>query len=394
MKDVLQTALRLLPLYCVLILCSTCALGQTETGQITGTISDATGAILVGAKVAAKSAGTGVTRETTTNSVGIYTIPGLRPDTYDVTVEATGFKKLVRRVEVAVGSNNEISAQLEIGTTTQTVEVSGSAEAIIVNTEDQTLSQVITSEQLNSLPTDPTRNPYALVATAGNVTEDCNSTRGAAPTNGCGYAINGLRSASTGILLDGAENVNTFTASVGQQVPLDSVAEFSVLTNNFTAEYGRASGGVVNLVTKSGGNAFHGSAYEFNRVAALSANTFQNDATGTPKGGFTRNNFGFSVGGPAIKNKLFFFNNTEWIRVRSSSPTSATIIDPASVAGLAPASQAFFAAYGTTLVPGLKTLASGPCASVANSPTCDAVSYNVPADAGGGAPQNTTEEVA
>jgi len=391
MKDVLQTALRLLSLYCVLILCSTCALGQTETGQITGTISDATGAILVGAKVAAKSAGTGVTRETTTNSVGIYTIPGLRPDTYDVTVEATGFKKLVRRVEVAVGSNNEISAQLEIGTTTQTVEVSGSAEAIIVNTEDQTLSQVITSEQLNSLPTDPTRNPYALVATAGNVTEDCNSTRGAAPTNGCGYAINGLRSASTGILLDGAENVNTFTASVGQQVPLDSVAEFSVLTNNFTSEYGRASGGVVNLVTKSGGNAFHGSAYEFNRVAALSANTFQNDATGTPKGGFTRNNFGFSLGGPAIKNKLFFFNNTEWIRVRSSAPQQLTILDPASIPLLAPASQAFFAAYGK-LAPGVATIKSGSCGG--SGLTCDQVSFSVPSDAGGGNPQNTWMEVA
>jgi hypothetical protein len=93
----------------------------------------------VGAKVAAKSASTGVTRETTTNSAGIYTIPGHRPDTYEVTVEATGFKKLVRRVDVAVGSNNEIPAQLEVGSASQTVEVTGSAESIIVNTENQTL---------------------------------------------------------------------------------------------------------------------------------------------------------------------------------------------------------------------------------------------------------------
>src|SRR5712671_4839211 len=309
MNGVLQTTLRLVSLACILFLLSSGAFAQTETGQITGTVTDATGAVVVGASVAAKSVSTGVTRETSTNSAGIYTISSLRPDTYEVSVEATGFKKLVRRVQVAVGSNNEIPAQLEIGTASQTVEVSGSGEVVTVDTEDQTLSQVITAEQLNSLPTDPTRNPYALVATAGNVTEDCNSTRGASSANGCGYAINGLRSASTGILLDGAENVDTFTASVGQQIPLDSVAEFSVLTNNFTSEYGRASGGVVNLVTKSGSNTFHGSAYEFNRVSALSANTFQNDSTGTPKGIFTRNNFGFSVGGPAIKNKLFFFNN-------------------------------------------------------------------------------------
>jgi len=392
MNGVLQTTLRLVSLACILFLLSSGAFAQTETGQITGTVTDATGAVVVGASVAAKSVSTGVTRETSTNSAGIYTISSLRPDTYEVSVEATGFKKLVRRVQVAVGSNNEIPAQLEIGTASQTVEVSGSGEVVTVDTEDQTLSQVITSEQLNSLPTDPTRNPYALVATAGNVTEDCNSTRGASSANGCGYAINGLRSASTGILLDGAENVDTFTASVGQQIPLDSVAEFSVLTNNFTSEYGRASGGVVNLVTKSGSNTFHGSAYEFNRVSALSANTFQNDSTGTPKGIFTRNNFGFSVGGPAIKNKLFFFNNTEWIRVRSSSPQQLTILDPASIPLLAPASQAFFAAYGK-LAPGVATLNSGPCGG-GSGLTCDQVSFSVPSDAGGGNPENTWMEVA
>jgi outer membrane receptor protein involved in Fe transport len=367
------------------------AWAQSETGQITGTITDATGAVVSDAKVTAKAASTGLTRETTTNSAGIYTIASLRPDAYEVTVEATGFKKLARRVEVAVGSNNEVSAQLEVGVRTETVEVLGFAEAVAVNTEDQTLSQVITSEQLNSLPTDPTRNPYALVATAGNVTEDCNSTRGAAPTGGCGYSINGLRSASTDILLDGAANVNTFTASVGQTIPLDSVAEFSVLTNDFTSEYGRASGGVVNLITKSGGNAFHGSAYEFNRVSRLSSNTFQNDSTGTPKSTFTRNNFGFALGGPAIKNKLFFFNNAEWIRVRSSALQQLTILDPVSIPLLAPASQAFFAAYGK-LAPGVTTLKSGSCGG--SGLTCDQVAFAAPSDAGGGNPQNTTMEVA
>src|ERR1700730_14115376 len=178
MKHV-RTTFKIISLSFVLFLGPILALGQTETGQITGTISDGTGAIVVGAKVAAKSVSTDATRETTTNGSGNYTISGLKPDTYEVTVEATGFKKLVRRVQVAVGSNNDLSAQLEIGSAAETVEVSGTSEAVTVNTENQTLSEVITSEQLNSLPTDPTRNPYALVATAGNVTEDCNSTRGA-----------------------------------------------------------------------------------------------------------------------------------------------------------------------------------------------------------------------
>jgi outer membrane receptor protein involved in Fe transport len=363
--------------------------GQTDTGRISGTITDATGSVIVGAKVVAKSLNSGTTRETTTNSAGLYTIPSLKPDTYDVTVEAAGFTSLTERVVVTVGSQMEMSAQLEVGKATTVVEVTASEGAATVNTQDQTLSEVITSQQIDMLPTSPTRNPYALVGTSGNVAEDTNSM-----TRGAGFAINGQRSASTNILLDGSENVDTFTAGVGQTVPLDSVQEFSVLTSNFGAEYGRASGGVVNLVTKSGTNTFHGSAYEYNRVSALSSNTFQNDATDTPKGVFTRNDFGFALGGPIKKDKLFFFNNTEWIRVRSSAPTDYTIIDPASVASLAPASQAFFTAYGK-LASNVRTIATGPCSTtVVNSPTCDTIVFAVPSDAGGGNPQNTWMEVA
>jgi outer membrane receptor protein involved in Fe transport len=383
-----RTALRLVSLSFVLLLSSVWAFGQTESGQITGTITDATGATVTGAKIIAKAVSTGLTRQTTTNSAGIYTIPSLKPDAYDVTVEASGFQTYAERVQVSVGSEIVASLQLTVGSTTQTVEVTGTSEATEVNTENQTLSEVITAREIELLPTSPTRNPYALVGISGNVAEDNSSMRGA------GFAINGQRSASTDILLDGAENVDSFTSSVGQKVPLDSVQEFSVLTNNFTAEFGRASGGVVNLVTKSGTNAFHGSAYEYNRVSALSANTFQNDATGTPKGVFTRNNFGFAVGGPVIKKKLFFFNNTEWIRVRSASPTDYTIIDPGSVASLAPASQAFFTAFGK-LAPNVHTIASGPCSTTAAvSPICDTIVFGVPSDAGGGAPENTTLEVA
>jgi hypothetical protein len=364
------------------------AVGQTDTGRITGTVSDSTGAVVVGAKVVVKSAASGTTRETATNSAGIYTVPGLKPDTYEVTVSASGFESVARKVDVPVGGTLDASVQLKIGNATTTVEVVGTTDANSVNTENQTMSQTITEQQLTELPTSPTRNPYALVATSGNVTEDMQSARGA------GFAINGQRSASTDILLDGAENVDTFTASVGQPVPLDSVQEFSVLTNNFGAEYGRASGGVVNLVTKSGTNTYHGSAYEYNRLSALSSNTEQNNQTNTPKGVFTRNDFGFAVGGPIKKDKLFFFNNTEWIRVRSNASTFASIIDPASYSSLAPASQAFFSQYGK-LASNVKTVQSGPCdASIAGGPTCDEVAYNVPLDSGGGNPQNTWEEVA
>ena len=364
-----------------LFLCATVVLAQTETGQITGTVRDQSGGVVVGAKVVVKAVATGTSRDATTNTAGIYTIAGLRPDNYDLTIEASGFAKFTQRVLVTVGSSSDMSPQLQIGSTATSIEVSETA--VVVNTENQTQSQVVTSQQLGNLPTSPTRNPYALVAISGNVAEDTNSNRGA------GFSINGARSSSTSILLDGAENVDAFTASVGQTVPLDSVQEFSVLTNNFTAEFGRASGGVVNVVTKSGTNEFHGSGYEYNRVSALSSNTFNNNATDTSKGIFTRNNFGFSAGGPLKKDKLFVFNNTEWTRVRSSTSEDFSIVDPNSYSALASASQAFFKQYGT-LSPGVRTIKTVPCSTL----TCDAVSYSVPADAGGGSPQNTWMEVA
>ena len=370
------------------VLCSVCAFGQTESSQITGTITDTSGAVVKDAKVEAKSVNNGFTRQVTTNGSGSYTIPGLKADTYEVTVDLAGFQKVSKKVSLAVGTTVEVSLQLTVGAETTVVEVTASNEGNEVNTVNQTLSQTVTSSEIDLLPTSPTRNPYALVGTSGNVVEDTSSNRGA------GYAINGMRSSSTDILLDGAENVSAFTATVGQVVPLDSVQEFSVLTNGFTAEYGRAAGGVVNLVTKSGTNAFHGSAYEYNRVSALSSNTYQNDANAITKGVFTRNNFGFAVGGPIIKNKLFFFSNTEWIRVRSVAPQTFAIIDPSSYSTLAPASQAFFAAAGKLGT--VQTLATGPCSGppVPATLICDEISFNAPSDAGGGAPQNTWEEVA
>jgi hypothetical protein len=145
---------------------------------------------------------------------------------------------------------------------------------------------------------------------------------------------------------------------VGQSVPLDSVQELRVMTSNFTAEYGRAGGGIINIITKSGTNHVHGSLYEFNRVSALSSNTYQNDAFDLPKPAFTRNQFGYSIGGPILKNKLFFFNSTEWIRVRSNATETQSILDPAFLTqpGVSPNTQAFFDAYGSHLRPGIQVL--------------------------------------
>ncbi len=395
-----RTALRILSLVAILALCSVWVFAQTETGTIVGVVTDKTGAVVAGASITVKSVNTGATRSGTTSSAGEYTITNLKPDLYEVTIEKTGFQKYVNQVHVQIGSKVDNSAQLAVTGSSTTVEVTASGEVATVNTENQTLSQVVNSKSLEQLPT-LTRNPYDLVGTSGNVTPD-NTGSG----RGAGYQLNGQRADSTDILLDGAENVDLFTASVGQSVPLDSVQEFSVLTNNFSAEYGRASGGVVNVATKSGTNAFHGTAYEFNRVAALSSNTYNNDANGTPKGGFTRNQFGYSIGGPIIKNKLFFFSSTEWTRVRSNATVNWDITDPAFLAlpGVSSQTKAYFNKYGAT-VPGLQVLSKVNWGQALNktsncplldcsSPFGEVVQYNAPADAGGGLPQNTYSTVA
>ncbi len=389
---------RLISLFVIVTLISVWAFGQAESGAIDGIVTDKTGAVVVGATVTATSVDTGLVRTTTTGSAGEYAITNLQPKLYNITIEAKGLQKYTQQIKVGVGSMNDVSAKLAVTGAATTVEVTGSAETAVVNTENQTLSQTINSQQMVDLPT-LTRNPYDLVATAGNVTEDNNSDRGA------GYAINGARSADTDILLDGGENVDLFTATVGQSVPLDTVQEFSVLTNNFTAEYGRAGGGVVNVATKSGTNDFHGSLYEFNRLSALAANTYNNDANGTDKPGFTRNQFGYSIGGPIVKNKLFFFSGTEWTRIRSGATVTQDILDPAFLAlpEVNGNTKQFFNTFGSHLRPDLAVLqnvnwqqANGgdcPAPLPCNAPFGQYVQYTIPSDSGGGFPQNTYSTV-
>jgi len=396
------SAQKLLALLGVLLLASVSLFGQAETGTISGTVTDQSNAVVSGATVTVVSTATGLTRTATTGSAGEYAITNLPPTTYTLTIEHSGFQKYSRQVPVAVGSRNDVSAQLSVTGTSTTVEVSASGETAVVNTETQTLSNVVTAQQITDLPT-LTRDPYDLVGTSGNVAEDQQSMRGA------GYSINGQRSADTDILLDGGENVDLFTATVGQSVPLDSVQEFSVLTSNYTAEFGRAGGGVINVSTKSGTNQFHGSLYEFNRVSALSANTYQNDANDIAKPGFTRNQFGYSIGGPIVKNKLFFFSSTEWTRVRSNATVTQSILDPNFLTqpGVSPATVAFMNAYGSHLVPGIQVLSftnwgaangvsSGPCPAPlpCNAPFGETIAFSVPADSGAGVPQNTYSTVA
>lgn len=370
---------------------------QTETGQITIKAVDPQGAVIGGANVIIRSVERGISQTARTNDEGVAVITNLQPGLYDVVVQATGFAERTRRAQVTAGARVSIDVDLTTQAIGEEVTVVAGEGGVEVNTQTQELSNVVSAQQITELPT-LTRNPYALVAISGNVSPADPSGRGT------GFAINGQRSASTNILLDGGENVDNFTATVGQSVPLDSVQEFRLITSNFSAEYGRASGGIVNVATKAGTNDFHGTLFAFNRVSALASNDFDDNAQGLPKSVFTRNQFGYSIGGPVKREKLFFFNSTEWIRVRSSANVINWVPTPQFLNAVNARTRSAIAPFQTVTpisetltrsqVTGLLGIGAGSFNNLpANLPVFGQVSYSVPADVGAGAPQNSYQTV-
>ena len=386
------------------------AFGQQETGQLSGRVYDPQDRVVSGASVTMKSVSTGAERTTTSDDQGNYLFTNIQSGLYDVTVKAGQFAENTQRAQVTVGGKVTLDVKLSTQAIAANVNVVAAAGGVEVNTSDQQLSNVVTQEQVRELPT-ITRNPYALVGISGNVSAGGEG-------RGTGYNINGQRSASTSILLDGVENVDNFTATVGQQVPLDSVQEFRVITGNFSAEYGRASGGIVNVGTISGGNDFHGTGYIFNRISKLASNGFDNNAFGVPRAVFTRNQFGYSIGGPIMKNKLFFFSNTEWIRIRSGGSRIAWVPTANFIAAANVNTRNFFTPYtvqgaaGPTVSAATVLAAFGGAAQFTptfNSPGANAfltfatanpnaavfqqVTYSSPRDVGGGTPENEYQTV-
>jgi len=394
------------------------AWSQAETGSITGVVTDSTGAVIPGATVTAKSVGTSASRIVKSGSTGRYLIQELIPGIYEVTVTSGSFQPFRSRAEVTVGGSVTLDAQLSLSGTTTTVEVVG-AGGTAINTQSQEISQLVGTTQMAQLPS-LNRDPYDFVALSGNISNGDITSNGGAPNPvttvgqsitgyGVGYSLNGQRETGTEILLDGVENVGVFSDTAGQPVPANSIQEFSVITNNYGPEYGRASGGVVNVDSKHGTNEIHGDAFEYNRLSAYTANTFGNVANDLPKGIYTRNDFGYDAGGPIIKNKLFVFFSEEFVRVRSDTTQVEEIIDPSFVSLLPSNIQDYFSKFGTgahapngtvttagelaanaaTFPGGTFPLINGITPVSPSQPVFDTVDFPAPFDAGGGLPQNT-----
>lgn len=301
------------------LLLPTAMFGQTFFGSVVGTITDTSNASVPGAKVTIADTATNEEHTVTTSGTGEYQFLNLVPGNYRISVQKDGFERLVRDgVTVAVQSEVRVDGSLTVGTASQTVEVS--AEVAALDTESAAVSAVVDSAEIDGLSQNG-RNVMNLIGLSNGVVPQTgsqgsplgNTNGGSATAFGDigAYTIGGGGSNQSATLLDGAP-LNIAQGNETALVPIqDAVQEFRVATNSVDAEFGRFSGGVVNLTTKSGTNGFHGGLYEFFRNNKLNANPFFNNASGTSRPEWNQNQYGANLGGPIKKNKLFFYGGWE-----------------------------------------------------------------------------------
>ncbi len=302
---------------------------QFDTAEVLGTVHDASGGPVPNAAVTLSNVDTGIEVKTSTNNDGEYNFFNVKIGRYAVTVEATGFSKATaNNVEVAVGARQRVDISLQVGVVTESVQVSAAASAL--QTDSSEHSQVISSVAVAELPLNG-RNYADLALLSANAVKSPIAqafSPGGTPREGA-FNVNGMRSTYNNFLLDGVDNNaygtsnQGFSAQAVQPSP-DAIAEFKLITSNYSAEYGRVGGAVVNAVMKSGGNEIHGTAYEFLRNTDLNAGGFEFSQPYF-KPPVQRNQFGASIGGPFIKNKLFFFGDYEGFRQLTHNPNFDSI---------------------------------------------------------------------
>lgn len=289
---------------------------QSFTGAITGAVRDPSGAAVSGARVVATEQRSNVSTETVSDAEGAYTFAALRSGVYRLEVEAPGFRKLVRAgIEVRVNDRLRVDLELALGAVNESIHVTGLAP--LVESESGAIGTVIDNKKIIDIPLN-TRNPFQLALLSPGVVPSPNF--GNAFNSSANFIINGNRGNVSEMMIDGITNsvpaANPILVIAMFPSP-DALEEFKVQTNGYAAEFGRSGGGLINMVIKSGTNQFHGVVYEFLRNSRLDANDFFANRAGRPIGPFKRNQFGFSLGGPIVRDRAFFFINYEGLRERS-----------------------------------------------------------------------------
>src|SRR5712692_5563344 len=314
-----------------LLLITTSAWAQSFRGSIRGTVTDPSGSIIAGAKVTAKNIGTGLQREATTGQDGGYVLPELPAGAYTVTEQAAGLSPAAQNVQVNVGPDTTTKFDLTKVEKRQE-QLNVSAEAPLVETTRDVLGEVVDQRLVTDLPLNG-RDFGKLVALVPGATVEPSGV--AAIQSGFGqFSINGSRDRSNNYSLDGTDNNDPFfnnsafnQTGIGgapaSVLPIDAIQEFN-LQSQFGAEYGRNSGSVVNIITRSGTNHLHGAAFEFLRNDAMDARNFFNREP-APKSAFRNNQFGASLGGPIIEDRTFFFGAYEGQRERITSDFSLLV---------------------------------------------------------------------
>ncbi|MEJ7607764.1 MAG: carboxypeptidase regulatory-like domain-containing protein [Bryobacteraceae bacterium] len=277
---------------------------QGERATVTGAVTDPSGQMLVGADVAIRNTGTNIFTRTKTNQAGIYYLPALSPGTYELRVEYGGFRpSVISSIPLAVGLTATLNVSLEIGSVSEAVQVT--ATAVQLESQTTSLGKVMQTKQIAELPI-LGRSVLQLLSTIPGIQPPAGQT-GSAGGETHEVKMSGGMQTQNGVLTDGGESRAPVYTESSFTLPIESVAEFRVDTATYPAEYGRAAGGVVNLVTKSGTNQFHGVLYEFLRNNHLNANSWQNNRTGVKRNLFQRNEYGLAVGGPLVRDRTFFF---------------------------------------------------------------------------------------
>ncbi len=297
---------------------------------ITGVVVDPSGAAIPDAVVKAHNVKTGVDTTVSTTGAGVYRVE-VTPGVYDVSIQKAGFKVAeFSAVNLTVDQVLTLNASMEVGTATQIVEVSGKAVAP-VDLENGQISNIIEQKTVLDMPL-ITRDPYSLTLLSPGVISST--------TRFGGFSANGTREKDNNFMLDGTDNNDTDVPGAGDGLSSanpDSIQEFRVITNNFSAEYGRNDGAIIDVITKSGSNSIHGDAYWFGRYSALGARDFFNETPGTPKAPYERNIYGASAGGPIVKDKTFWFANYEGDRFLTSLTSHSNVPTAAFRTGVFPA---------------------------------------------------------
>src|SRR5581483_4718453 len=314
---------------CYFILMPVLLIAQVETARIIGHVKDQSGALIPGATVTITNTGTKISSTTKSQADGSYESIPLQVGSYSVAAEQTGFKRAVHGgIVLQIQQTALVDIVMEIGAMSQEVQVTGAASLLTVN--EATQGQVIDNRKVVDLPLNG-RDYVQLGLLSSGTDPAANGARTG------GFSASGMRSTQNNYLLDGVDNNDAqiaYQARQGEAVKpnVDAIQEFKVMTNSFSAQYGRATGAIINVTMKSGTNALHGSAFEFLRNEKLDARNYF-DLPGQFEPPFKRNQYGFSVGGPIIKNKTFFFGDYEGSRIRESNTNNSTLATPAMTHG-------------------------------------------------------------